>query len=120
MGMNLIYEYPFWGPSNNGPARDTSLVSERIGNPQLQSIAEDSQRLKVPQETGEDNQYVDFWQRAPVIIPSPQGPVQMQEQFGSADSLLAYAMLTLGGQVGAGKAANAQLGNAGQEHVTNG
>lgn len=96
-----IYDYPFWGPQNNGPARDFSLVSGAIGAPQEAGILEDSQRLKGNHaQLGEDFNYLGFWQYPPVIIPTPQAPVTVPEQFARADSLMAYATATLGATAG--------------------
>lgn len=96
-----LYDYPFWGPLDNGPAHDFSLVSQAIGAPQVKGMLEDSLRLKVPQSDGEEiNTYLGFWQYPPVLMGAPQAPVTVPEQFARADSLLAYAMATLGSNTG--------------------
>ena len=116
MPPNTINMYPYWGPANAGPASDFALPSEPIGQPQLLGIEADSLRLRVPQETVENNLYSDVWQWNEIIIGSPQGPVTVPEQFLRADSLMSYAMMTLGGEV----VLQGQAVNSGAKNVQNG
>jgi hypothetical protein len=115
---NTIYQYPYWGPANAGPAENFAEPSEAVRGPQVEAIEADSLRLHVPQEVGESNMYSDVWQWNEIIIPTPQAPVSIPDQFVRADSLMAYAMMTLGG--GTTERGDSRLGNAGQRNVTNG
>ena len=84
----------------------------------MNGIESDSLRLKVPQETIEDNDYLNVWQWNEIIIQAPQGPVTVPEQFLRADSLISYAMMTLGGEVVL--QTSSKMGNTGKANVTNG
>lgn len=115
MTPNTLYEYPFWGPHNSGPAERFADPSVAMQNSQVQAMLADSIRLRVPQETSENNFYLGEWQWNPIIIPSPQAPVQVPDQFTRAESLYSYAMMTLGGELSAQM--DARLGNAGRKNV---
>lgn len=114
MAENTIYDYPFWGPRNSGPAENFADPSAAIRGPQVAGILADSLRLRVPQETVANNNYLDVWQYLPVIMGAPQAPVTVPDQFARADSLYAYAMMTLGGEQT--ERGDAFLGNAGRRN----
>jgi hypothetical protein len=118
MGRNTIYEYPYWGPANAGPAENFASPSGAIRGPQVKAIEADSLRLGVPQEISESNNYSDVWQWNEIIIPTPQAPVTIPDQFVRSDSLMAYAMSTLGG--GLVERSDPRLGNAGERNIING
>lgn len=113
--MNLIDLYPFWAPQNSGPAKDFALP---VGIPdgQRNAIADDSLRLKVPQETVYRNTFLDHWQWNPIVVPMPQGPVQFPESIIRADSLAAYAQMTIGSSNGMAES-DAATGNKGKKHT---
>lgn len=116
-GRDLLYSYPFWGPDSSGPAKDFARPTAIAGG-QLNGIENDSERLRVPQETVYNNTYLDTWQWNPIIIAAPQAPVQVPDTLMQSQSLYAYAMATMGG--GGTMQANAAMGNAGKANITNG
>lgn len=113
--MNLIDMYPFWPPESSGPAKDFAnpVLPKEV---QMNGILADSILLKVPQETVFRNTYLDQWQWNPIIVPTPQAPVQFPESILRADSLSAYAQMTIGGSNGMAEA-NKDLGNKGRQHI---
>lgn len=114
---SVLYDYPFWGPANAGPARDFAQPVEPKAI-QLIGIEADAVRLRVPQEIQYQSAYLPDWQWNPIIVPTPQAPVQVPEGFVRATSLFNYATATL--EAASVPQSSATLGNAGQRNTGNG
>lgn len=92
---NDVNSYPYWNPDGAGVAGRFALPSLML-KPQQDAIIGDAQRLRVPQETGEDQTYNELWQYVPAMVPPPQSPVHVPDPFTQSRSLLDYARTTIG------------------------
>ncbi len=111
---NDVNSYPYWNPDGAGVAGRFAQPF-RLLNSQQAAIVEDAQRLRVPQETGEDNRYNELWQYVPAMVPPPQSPAHVPDPFTQSRSLLDYARTTIGtSQI----AKVDSRGNGGQANIT--
>lgn len=100
--LDQINSYPFWGPSNSGPAEHFATPLETVGGVQIMERLQDltKRRLnQVPQETSFNNNQVAVMQFVPAYVPLPQAPVQAPDPMAGARSLFDFAGQTLGGSV---------------------
>lgn len=99
--MDQINSYPFWGPSNSGPA-ERFAAPYAVTGVQVVERLKDLQRRglnRVPQETEYSNSQTSVMQFVPAYVPLPQAPVQSRDPMASASSLLDYATQSLGSSV---------------------
>ncbi len=97
--LDQINSYPFWGPSNSGPAQNFAIPLTTVGGVQVAERLKDIQVRKlnqVPQETHYSNNQSAVIQFVPAYVPLPQAPVQARDPLGKSTSLLDYALSSLG------------------------
>lgn len=94
--VGLISQYPFWGPANAGPAEHFASPYYLVGAQLEAELKALNKTERVPQETQYSNKQVGVLQLVPAFVPLPQAPVQTQDPFAQARSLLDYASQSLG------------------------